>query len=224
MRAHWLILGAVLFAAPASASQDGQIWTSFGLSGPVAGDFALYAEAQFRFGDEASRLTQAVFRGGVGYQPSDNLSFYAGYARIISPRVGAPDRKEERIWQQASYPIGAIGRVQLAGRTRIEQRRVLNSDDWGLRLRQQVKATMPVREGSRVRLAASFELLWNANDTDWGVASGLDQTRAFAGVNLPLAEGLSLETGYQNRIQRNAGAPNDMDHIASATLTYRLRR
>lgn len=222
MKARWLAPCAALLAAPASASEDGQIWTSFTLSGPVAGDFALWADAQVRFGDDASRLVQTVFRGGIGWQPRDDLSFFVGYARATGYRPGAPDSQEDRLWQQASYPLGGIGRVQLAGRTRIEQRRATTGEDWGWRLRQQVKATMPVREGSRVRLAASAEILWNANDTDWGVASGLDQFRAFAGVNLPLAEGLTLEAGYLNQIQRRAAGPDQMNHIASFTLAYRL--
>lgn len=224
MKARWFTFCTALLAAPASASEDGQIWTSFALSGPVAGDFAIWAETQVRFGDDASRLVQTVFRGGIGYQPRDNLSFYAGYVRATSYRVGAPDREEERIWQQASYPIASLGRIQLAGRTRIEQRRDLTSEGWGWRLRQQVKATMSVRAGSRVRLAGSAEILWNANDTDWGVAAGLDQVRAFAGVNLPLAPALTLEAGYLNQLQRRAAGPDQMNHIASFTLAYRLGR
>lgn len=213
---------AALAATPAAARQDAQVWTGFSASGPVAGEFALYGEAQLRFGDDVSRLNQSVLRAGLGWQPDANLSFYGGYAYQTTYRPGAPDTQEDRLWQQASYPLGEIGRLRLTGRTRIEQRHVRGADDWGWRLRQQVKAALPIRAESHVRLVGSVELMLNANDTDWGAHSGLDQVRSFAGVNLPLADGLTLEAGYLNQYQRRAGAPDQTNHIASFSFAYRF--
>ena len=181
---------AAVAATPASAREDAQVWTGFTASGPVAGELALYVEGQLRFGDDVSRLNQSVLRLGVGWQPSDGVAFYGGYARQTTYREGAPDTQEDRLWQQASYPLGEIGRLRITGRTRTEQRHVRGADDWGWRLRQQVKAAMPIRRESDVKLVASAELMLNLNDTDWGASSGLDQLRSFAGVNLPLAGGL----------------------------------
>ena len=82
----------------------------------------------------------------------------------------------------------------MTGRTRTEQRHVRGAEDWGWRLRQQLKAAMPIRAESDVKLVGSAELMLNLNDTDWGASSGLDQLRSFAGVNLPLAGGLTSRT------------------------------
>lgn len=213
---------ASVAATPALAREDAQVWTGFAASGPVAGKFALFGEAQFRFGDDVSRLSQNVLRAGIGWQPSRDVAFYGGYARQTTYRPGAPDTQEDRLWQQASYPLGEHGRLQITGRTRIEQRHVQGAEDWGWRLRQQVKAALPVRRESQIRLVGSMELIFNANDTDWGVDSGLDQLRSFAGINLPLAHGVALEAGYLNQYQRRAGGPDQMNHIASFSFAYRF--
>jgi hypothetical protein len=213
---------AAAAATPAFAQDDTQVWTGFTASGPVAGAFALYGEAQFRFGDDISELSQSVLRGGIGWQPRGGLAFYGGYARQTTYRQGGPDTQEHRLWQQASYPIGDIGRLHLTGRTRAEQRRTRGGGDWAWRLRQQIKAALPVRRESDIRLVGAVELMLNVNDTDWGVESGLDQLRSFAGINLPLAEGLTLETGYLNQYQRRAAGPDRMNHIASFSFAYRF--
>jgi hypothetical protein len=210
--------------APALAAEDGQIWTSFTASGPVSGDFALWADVQLRFGDDASRLTQSVYRLGAGYAPSADVAFYAGYARSISHRENGPDQLENRLWQQAGYPLGRFGNVQLSGRTRIEQRMVEGADDTGWRLRQQVKVMVPIARDGRIRFAASAELLYNLDSTDWGARAGMDQFRSFVGVNLPLRPGLAVEFGYLNQIQSRSGGPDQMNHIAQAAFSYRFGR
>ena len=213
---------AAAAASPALARQDAQVWTGFTASGPVAGEFALYGEAQLRFGDDVSRFSQSVFRAGFGWQPNREVALYGGYARQTTYRPGAPDTQEDRLWQQASYPLGDIGRLHLTGRTRIEQRHVRGADDWNWRLRQQIKAAVPFGRESPVRLVGSAEILFNANDADWGARSGLDQVRSFAGVNVPLGKGLTLEAGYLNQYQRRAGGPDQMNHIASFSFAYRF--
>lgn len=214
-------VSAAVAATPAFAQDDAQGWASLQASGPVAGDFAIYGEAQFRFGDDFSRLSQSVLRAGIGWQVRDGLTVYGGYARQTSYRAGA-DTREDRLWQQASYPLGDIGRLGLTGRTRTEQRHVRGADDWGWRLRQQVKGALPIRRGSEVKLVGALELMLNLNDTDWGAEAGFDQLRSFAGVSLPLADGVTLEAGYLNRYQRRAGGPDPMDHIASFSFAYRF--
>lgn len=209
-------------ATPASAREDAQVWTGFTASGPVAGELALHLEGQLRFGDDVSRLNQSVLRLGLGWHPGGGVAFYGGYARQTTYREGGPDTQEDRLWQQATYPLGEIGRATVTGRTRTEQRHVRGAEDWGWRLRQQLKAAMPIRAESDVKLVGSAELMLNLNDTDWGARSGLDQLRSFAGVNLPLAGGVTLEAGYLNRYQRRSGGPDQMDHIASISFAYRF--
>lgn len=211
---------AGLAAAPAAAREDAQIWTGFTASGPVAGELALHLEGQLRFGDDVSRLNQSVLRGGIGWQVRDGVTLYAGYVRQTTHQDG-PDTREDRLWQQASYPFGEIGRIGLTGRTRLEQRHVQGASDWAWRLRQQVKGSMPLRRESDVKLVGSVELLLHLNDADWGARSGVDQVRSFAGVNLPLADRLTLETGYLNRFQRRAGE-DQMDHILQLGFAYRF--
>ena len=97
----------------------------------------------------------------------------------------------------------------------------MGRNDTGWRARQQLRWTKPIaKEGTSVVL--SSEVFVALNSTDFGASAGLDQTRNFAGINLPLAKGFTVEGGYMNRYVRRAGVPDRLDHILPITATYRF--
>lgn len=69
-------------------------------------------------------------------------------------------------------------------------------------------------------------VLWNEtfvqlNDTDWGARSGIDQTRTFVGIGLPVGSRVTIEPGYLNQIVYRPG-PNRMNHIAALNVFARF--
>lgn len=211
-----------LAVSPACAQEDIQVWTAVAATGPVHGDLALFAYAESRAGDDASRLSQTVFGIGAGWEPSPRFSFYGGYLLTTTYRPGA-DLREHRLWQQAGYAIATAGPVRVSGRTMLEQRIFENDRGLGLRIQQHVRATLPVAAAGRLRLVGYGELLINLNDTHWGARAGLDQVRGFAGVNLPLGRRQTLEAGYFHQRILRAGASDRINHVGLFLLIHRFR-
>lgn len=111
--------------------------------------------------------------------------------------------------------------MALSSRTRIEQRWLSSGSDLGWRLRQMVRAAVPLKQGGKVALIGSAEVFVALNDTDWGARSGFDRLRTFAGLELPLSGKSSVELGYLNQYAANATGPDRMDHVAAVNLMLR---
>jgi len=217
---------AILAACPVpahAADEDRQVWTAVIASTALSDKVDATMEVHGRFFDDPSRLGQLLLRPSLTIKLGSGLSATAGYTYVRSPVPRGSAINEHRTWQQLGYAIQAPdgGRFALTGRTRVEERFREGSSDVGWRLRQQVRLQVPV---SRDRKAAA--LLWNEtfvglNDTRWGQRSNIDQVRTFAGANLALGRGVTLEPGYLNQIVVRRG-PDAMNHVAALNLIARL--
>lgn len=225
---HRIVALSVAFAALAAApptraatSEDEQVWLQVVAQGPVSGNVVYLAELQPRFGDRAKGLAQMVIRGAVGVKISDRVTIYQGYAHARTPAVGRPDTGENRSFQQISWALGQPGGVALTSRTRLEQRWLSTGDDMGWRLRESIRAAVPLKTGGKVKLIGSVEVFVALDDTDWGARSGLDRVRSFAGVELPLSGKSTVELGYLNQYVNGANGRDQMDHVAAINLMLR---
>jgi hypothetical protein len=188
---------ALLCAAPAFAEPD-QVWTAVSASGaPVEGSrMLLWFDGHARFREGGDDLDVTILRPGVGWRLENGVDLYAGYAHVTLHRDSG-DLEEHRSWQQAIYPLGALGKATLTGRTRLEQRFRDMGDDTGWRIRQFVRLSVPI-ERSPFSFVASDEVFINFNDADWGQAGGYDQNRLFLGAAWRINGSLRLEGGYLN--------------------------
>ena len=213
-------LAAVLvaFAPMAHADDDDfQTWQQVIASTKLSEGVTGALEVQPRFTDDSSRLGQLLIRPSIGLTLFDQTVLSVGYAYVrTSPETGA-NTYEHRPWQQLAFPIAAVKNTfTLSNRTRFEQRFRDDGDDVGLRLRQQIRLTVPLGAAGWQAVGWS-EVFFNLNDTDWGAQSGLDRWRNFLGINIPLREGVAFEPGYLNQfVNRPAG--DQIDHVLSATL------
>src|SRR3546814_3641158 len=95
-----------------------------------------------------------------------------------------------------------------------------DGDDIGLRLRPQIKYTLPLGTGSKTTLVLSHESFIQVNDTDWGQASGYARMRNAIGVKTPLSKVVSVELGYLNQYDFGLhGAHDKMAHAATVALS-----
>jgi len=60
-----------------------------------------------------------------------------------------------------------------------------------------------------VMLVAPYESFYQLNKADWGLESGFDQNRLFAGVGIPSALGPRFELGFMHVFQNRSPT----DHI-----------
>ena len=217
-----LALTALLTAVPAAAEDDGQAWGMMLVQGPITGDLVFWAEVQTRFSDDASRLGQALVRPAIGVRLATDTTAHLGYAYVRTEPLGGRATDEHRVWQQLSFPILRDARgLYVWGRSRVEQRMLEGREDTGWRLRQFVRAQMPIRRGGALSGVIYTEGFYNANATDWGARTGVDQWRTFVGVSAPIAKGVVLEPGYLNQTVFRRGEDR-MNHIASLNLFVRM--
>ncbi len=224
MAARFVIIAApmLLAASPALAvDEDVEIWTVGIATGTISGKVLGSMEVSIRSSDEGTRHATVLLRPSIGYQVTPKLSLWAGYTRATVGSVGRPLSIENRYFQQASWTIGKVAGGTLSSRTRLEQRTVMGRNDTGWRARQQLRWTKPASTGG-ANVVLSSEVFVALNSTDFGARAGLDQTRTFAGINLPLAKGFTLEGGYMNRYVKRSGVPDRLDHIVPVTATYRF--
>lgn len=217
------LLASAFAISPASAEtrEDGQVWFQTVAQGPVAGDIVYFAELQPRFHMEGPQLAQLLVRPAVGLKLGKSVTLYQGYAHVRTPRDGARDASENRSFQQLSWSLGAPGGVRLSSRTRFEQRWLSTGDDVGLRVRQMIRAAVPVADEGKVALLGWGEVFVALNDTDWGASGGFDRLRSFGGLELPLSGTSTVELGYLNQFVRQPGRPDQMDHVAAVNLMLR---
>jgi hypothetical protein len=216
-------LGFALWTAPASAADDFQPWYAAVISGPVAKDSKLLVslDMHVRFREDGSELDSTLFRPSVGWRVGPKLDLWLGYVDVRVRRAGR-DLREERLWQQANFPLGDWFGGRVVARTRLEQR-FRDGSDAGWRLRQQVRYSRAFAADKRWSLIVWDELFVNFDATDFGQRSGFDQNRAFVGAGFQPHPRLRIEAGYMNqRIRRPGPTPDRTVDIAQVTFVVPL--
>lgn len=209
-------------AARAQVTQDAQLWFNATVQGAVSGDVVYFAEVQPREADDVSRLQQVILRPAIGVRISSAVTLYQGYAHVVLPQAGGPDRNEDRSFQQVSWTLGRTGRGELSSRTRLEQRWLSDGEDVGLRLRQMARYALPLgRARAGVAALGSVEGFVALNDTDWGARAGFDQVRTFLGLEVPIRGRSTIEAGYLNQLVNDPGGRSRVNHVLSIGLFVR---
>lgn len=155
-----------------------------------------WMEAQERIGQNNRRLTQFLWRPGLGYAVNDNTSLWFGYAWVYTTKpMVCQSFGENRLWQQIlwykEHPYWNI-----LSRTRLDQRFPHHPAHSNIRLRELVKITLPFTESSPAGLIIYDEVFFHLRAYK---ASFYDQNRIFIGLGYAFGPHLSAEMGYLNQ-------------------------
>lgn len=199
-----------LAAAAMSASAENQIWTSIDLEKSTGNPrLELQLNTELRYQPDGD-LDTIEIRPGVKYKLNDRFDLSGGYLYASSRRPG-PDQREHRLWQQLGYDLFDAGKLEVSGRTRIEQRWREGEDDTAWRLRQRIGLTHPV-PGTELELHLNSEAFFVLNDTGW-TRSGFQENRARATVEWEMKNGVEWSVGYLNQYRNGTGgAPDETNH------------
>lgn len=188
----------------ANASEvDEQAWGQFTLQRPLddAKDWVARFDSHTRLSNDTQKLDIGILQGAISHKLSPRLTATMGIDRMTFYRDSG-DIVEERIWEQAAYPISTLLGGSLSGRTRVEQRQRKGSHI-GHRARQLLRWNKPIAE-SDWSFVVMNELFMNINDTQWGQDNGVDQNHTLLGVNYRYSSNFKVETGYVHmRLNRN---------------------
>lgn len=217
-----LIMALVaLHPAVARADEDTQGWASANATIDLDSNNFIWLEGQARLTDDAGRLGQILLRPAIGHRFDASASAMIGYVYFENRPLGRTSRYEHRLFEQFSARlVGGPGRLTVISRTRLEQRFVTGFDDIGLRLRQQVRAQVPVSR--QVSAVVWTEPFISFNRTDWGQRPSVDQWRNFVGVAVPLNGQIVLEPGVMHHYINPTGAPKRYVVVGSLTLSGRF--
>lgn len=218
------VAAGLIAAAPASASDhDEQVWTSATATTALSPKVDTTLELHSRYTDDVSQVGQVLIRPSVTYKLPRGWSVTAGYVYVRTRFENTAANDEHRSWQQIGYTLAANAATGLAitGRTRVEQRFRPDADGVGWRLRQQVRAQLPLGRGNPVRAVVWNETFIGLNTTAWDGHDGVDQVRTFIGASLPIADGVTVEPGYLNQTVFRIG-PERVNHILAANIFARF--
>ncbi len=216
----------VALPVAAETNHGGQIWGGIQVTAPLSDDVFITSEIQPRWSTKnAATAPITVIPPIISWRKSESLILSAGYLYAFIDGARLPqDLHENRFLQQASYRIGAIGRVGVRAQTRFEQRQRSTGKDWNLRVAQQLLLATPLtkKESGGPVGVVSVELYWNLTDADWGARKGYDDLWTFAGVRTPISEAAALELGYLNQRQRAVSGRANMNHAAVIGISFQL--
>lgn len=200
---------------------DFRLWTPVYLTVKLPSKFIAYMEANPRIGDDASNIDQLLLRPALGYQLTDKLSIWQGYAWVgnfnqphVSPQ--SPFFEENRIYQQVNYTHKFAG-FNFLSRTRLEERWIEHADGTALRFRQMLRLAYPLPIAPDWALVGYDEIFINLNTvgvpSGKGPGAGIDQNRFFLGVNKSFNQYFNVDLGYQNQMLNNRNLPGNANLI-----------
>jgi len=208
--------------ASAQTVVDERVWTTVSLQGRFGPEspWRWSADTLVRFRDGASTLDSAGERVVITREVTSRSSIGVGYG----PAAAFPDGRgggavgEHRIIQQYTWTSRGAP-MRLSFRTRVEQRVIDGNSGPMIRVREQVRASRPIGDGSRLQVAVWDEVFFYMNSTD-RASRGFDANRAFGGVRWSFSPRLGLEIGYMNLFLNGQGETRDrMSHVLSTGLS-----
>ena len=213
-----VVIACAVPSKAAATENDTGAWATGSLtdafaSGGSESRWRYWVDAQARYFDLGSGITQYVVRPAIGYDITGNVSGWLGYARVRASNRAGDVVHENRYWQQVDWAARSWLGGSVSMRTRLEQRSLSISDDVGLVLRHQVGFSRPLSDDGRRYLALSVEPFVDLVDTDWGGSAGMAQNRAFAGLGWRLTRELRFEAGYMNQYVWLDGRENLINHL-----------
>lgn len=200
-------------------THDTQLWTNVTATGAIKkhSPVKYWFEAQERWGDDISRLSQFLLRPGLGYQLTENTSLWLGYAWVYTSWPFAVNPHDEnRLWQQLLW-AKTYATTKWMARSRLEERFISTNYHTAWRFRQLAKLTVPI-DSSRYSLVGSEEVFIHLNDFNHQKNQGFDQNRYFLGIGYALTRSLSTEIGYLNQYIRRINAPSYSGNCFSITV------
>jgi hypothetical protein len=212
-------LAVLAAAATPACAQSVQPWPDLLAIVPAGGGWSVSAELIGRAGGDA-RPSQVESRLQVAHALTRSLTASAGWVHYSTFVPRGANFTEEQAVEQLNWAVGAIGRLRVAARTRLEQRFISNVAGTNWRLRQQVRAVYALGDRGAPGLVVWGEPFVALNRTA-GQRHLLDQLRTFTGVTVPVSPALDVEVGYLNQRVYRA---NDtvVNHAIPLVVTYRF--
>jgi Protein of unknown function (DUF2490) len=198
--------------APASASQDEQIWTTASATVKISDNWRLSQEIVLRMSNARNGLYEVESNTLLGFKLNKVMTIWAGYTHDPQYSNEHFSVMEHRAREQVTFDnFTKLGPGKLSARMRAEQRWRDGKDGTGWRLRPYVKWSVPLNK--KMSLNLSNETFVNLNTTSFQARTGIDRMRNLISVSGPLLKNLNGEAGYMNQHGFVKHGEDTSDHI-----------
>ena len=214
------VLPALMLATPAMAKTESGIWTTVSTTTTLPDDWSLYGEVVVRSEDRFDGVRQVQLRGLVTHPVVDGVRIGVGYVRTENSPTGRPNTHEDTPFPEVDWEVAQVVGGQLSSRTRMEFRFRSDGFDTSYRLRQQVRYSLPLGHGPKLRL--SEEAFFELADAGRPNTAGYTESRLAAGVQVPVGKHLTVEPGYLAQISRVRRGPDIARHLINLTIATKF--
>ncbi|WOK04737.1 DUF2490 domain-containing protein [Imperialibacter roseus] len=168
-------------------------------------------DVQLRNWNLAGDMEQLLVRGGLTYKPeSANIKFTLGYGNVTTGTYGSDKSTtgENRIYQEALFPVQLGNRFYTNHRFRFEQRFV-EGHDFRTRYRYNLSINIPLNKSTldenAVYLALYNELFVNGQRAigDERTVEIFDRNRFYTAMGYVVKPGLNIQLGFMNQTTDN---------------------
>jgi hypothetical protein len=238
----FVMLSALFLAQPISSFAGGPntldefgIWGSltlqgdFGVLSPSLNKFKWSVMNQTRTRDDSpkgTRETENLLFSQVGYQATDNASFWLGYVHDwINTSLDKPVYQESRPYQDFLWNQKIGGGFSLMARTRMEERinqaSNIGPQNTGYRARQLLQISHPIPFVNGLSAYVGDEVLGYVNRNAWG-KQGFSENRVLAGLSYQFTPKLGADLGYLGQYVDNLTGNNLFTHNIQANIRYKF--
>jgi|SaaInl0LU_22_DNA_1037365.scaffolds.fasta_scaffold00843_13 hypothetical protein len=169
--------------------------------------WGIQGDIQYRNWNLGGDLEQLLLRGGITYSPSKTfLKLTLGYGNITTGVYGSSQvtKLENRIYQEALFPVQLGKRIYTQHRFRYEQRFVENQD-FRTRYRYNIFLNVPINKAvfeSRTLYFASYNEIFINGQRNTGQGNRValyDRNRFYLGIGYMIKKGLKVQLGVLNQ-------------------------
>jgi hypothetical protein len=217
-----ILLFVIFFSSAAGAKQhyedDLQWWVPVTLELQLTEKTSAQLQVESRFTENINKYTLRNFVPSLSYAPNEHveLTLAAGPYFNFHPEIEV----EKRIYQQIALKK-KWHKLELSLRSRLEERFFEGVGGASLRNRYLLQVKGPIGK-TPLYWITSNEIHLNLNSLKDGPQRGLNQNRIYIGVGRKIGKRMSLEGGYQLRINYVIDRPDEMEHIILTRVSYSL--
>jgi hypothetical protein len=227
-----LPLLAIALAQPGQAATNNMAgnWDSVTLSGslgdlsPTLRDFRWQIMNQGRWRDDSSkgfRFSENLLFAQLGYSLNEHASVWLGYVHDWIHPLDKLSFRENRPYEDFLYNT-AFGDWKFTSRSRLEQRIRQDTGNTGVRARQMLQLSHPLRfVHDDLSVYVGDEVLGYLNTNTFG-PTGFSENRAFAGLAFQFTQQLGGDLGYLGQYVVNKPGNDLFTHNVQLNLRYQF--
>ena len=178
---------------------------------------------QSRTRDDSSkgtRFTENLLFSQIGYNVTDNASFWLGYVHDWIHPLNKTAFQESRPYQDFLWRQ-KFDDFKFTARSRFEQRINETSGNTGLRARQLLQLSHPLPFMNGLSAYVGDEVLFYINNTTFG-KQGFSENRIFSGLSYDFTKQVGVDLGYMGQYVDNTTGNNLFTHNIQANLRFKF--